>query len=176
MLADTPVLLDACTLINLYATGEPALLLQSLSPACMVCDAVARESIFLRGEQPDLTVQPIDLSQMLQQESLHICHPETPEEEGLYVTLAADLDDGEALSLAISAARGYGLATDDRKARRLAKEIGGVQLLSTAEILHEVTALDETIVRQMIRSIELRARFVPRAGMPLSEWWNNHRL
>ncbi len=106
MLAADPVLVDACTLINLHATGEPTLLLQGLSPACMVCDVVSRETIFLRADQPDLTPQRIDLGPLFEQGSLHACHAETPEEEALYVSLAAELDDGEALSLAISAVRG----------------------------------------------------------------------
>ena len=173
MLADDPVLVDACTLINLHATGEPTLLLQGLSPSCMVCDVVSRETIFLRAEQPDLTPQRIDLGPLFEQRSLHACHAETPEEEALYVSLAAELDDGEALSLAISAVRGYGLATDDRKARRLAMEIGSVQLFSTAEILHAIDSFNEATIREMIRRIDFRARFTPNGNMPLNEWWEN---
>jgi predicted nucleic acid-binding protein len=163
MLSDSPVLVDTCTLINLQASGESELLLRGLSETCMVCDAVSRESIFLRAEQKDLPPQRIDLA------------PFTPEEEALYVALAAELDDGEALSLAISSVRGYGLATDDRKARRIAAEIGSVPLFSTAEILRSISSFTEESMRKIICRIEFRARFIPHPSMPLSDWWNAHR-
>jgi predicted nucleic acid-binding protein len=175
MLSDSPVLVDTCTLINLQASGESELLLRGLSETCMVCDAVSRESIFLRAEQKDLPPQRIDLGPFFQANILHACQAETLEEEALYVALAAELDDGEALSLAISSVRGYGLATDDRKARRLAKEIGSVPLFSTAEILHSINAFNGDTLREMIRRIEFRARFIPHPSMPLSDWWNAHR-
>jgi predicted nucleic acid-binding protein len=175
MLSDVPVFIDTCTLINLQASGEPELLLRGLSDVCMVCDAVSRESIFLRAEQRDLRPQRIDLAPLFQARILHACQAETPDEEALYVSLAAELDDGEALSLAISSARGFGLATDDRKARRLAKEIGSVPLFSTAEILHSINSFSNETVREMIRRIEFRARFMPHPTMPFSDWWSAHR-
>ena len=175
MLSDGPVLVDTCTLINLYASGEPELLLRGLSDICMVCDAVSRESIFLRAEQKDLPPQRIDLAPLFQGRVLHTCQAETPDEEALYVSLAAELDDGEALSLAISFVRGFGLATDDRKARRLAIEIGSVPLFSTAEILSSIDSFSNETVREMIRKIEFRARFKPHPTMPLSDWWTARR-
>ena len=151
------------------------MLLSELSRTCMVCDVVSRESLYLRAEQTGLPPQPIDLNPLFHAGHLHLCSAETPEEESLYVNLAAELDDGEALSLAISSQRGYGLATDDRKARRLAREIGSVPLFSTAEILHSINPLPDDRLRDFIRQIEVRARFVPHPTMPLSDWWSAHR-
>lgn len=175
MLSDRPVLVDTCTLINLEASGESSLLLATLSPTCLLCDAVSRESLFLRSDQSGQPPQRIELASLFQQGLLGPCQAQSPEEEALYVALAAELDDGEALSLAISSARGFGLATDDRKARRIAKEIGSVPLYSTAEILHAVDSLTDEKLREMIRRIEFRGRFVPHPSMPLSDWWNAHR-
>jgi predicted nucleic acid-binding protein len=175
MLSDSPVLVDACTLINLEATGEPEVFLRALSATCLACDVVQRESMFLRAEQSDLPPEQINLDTLFQANILSPCQAETPEEEALYVSLASELDDGEALSLAISSTRGYGLATDDRKARRIARELGSVPLFSTAEILHSLQSLDEDKIRQMIRRIEFRARFTPHSTMPLYDWWNAHK-
>src|ERR1700733_6496510 len=102
MLSETPVLVDTCTLINLMASGEPQMLLRQLSGTCMVCDVVARESLYLRAEENERPPQPIDLEPLLQAERLHLASAESPEEEAFYVNLATELDDGEALSLAIS--------------------------------------------------------------------------
>jgi predicted nucleic acid-binding protein len=176
MLLNRPVLVDTCTLINLEASGESELLLAALSPSCLLCDAVSRESLFLRADQRDQPPQRIDLTSLFQRGLLNPCQAQNQEEEALYVALAAELDDGEALSLAISSVRGYGLATDDRKGRRIAAEIGSVPLFSTAEILHAVASLGDVKISEMIRLIEFRGRFTPHPSMPLSDWWNAHRL
>jgi predicted nucleic acid-binding protein len=175
MLSDRPVLVDTCTLINLEASGESHLLLAALSPTCLLCDAVSQESLFLRANQRDQPPQRIDLASLFERGLLNACQAQSPEEEALYVALAAELDDGEALSLAISSVRGFGLATDDRKARRIATEIGSVPLFSTAEIVHAVESLGMAKIAEMIRSIEFRGRFIPHASMPLSDWWSSHR-
>lgn len=176
MLLDRPVLVDTCTLINLEASGESELLLAALSRSCLLCDSVSRESLFLRADQRDQPPQRIDLTSLFQRGLLNPCQAQSQEEEALYVALAAELDDGEALSLAISSVRGFGLATDDRKARRIAAEIGSVPLFSTAEILHAVASLGDAKISEMIRLIEFRGRFAPHPSMPLSDWWNAHRL
>ncbi|HLB77136.1 MAG TPA: hypothetical protein VJO72_08900, partial [Candidatus Dormibacteraeota bacterium] len=62
----------------------------------------------------------------LQSGRVKIASLDSPLEEELYVQSAADLDDGEAMSLAICRARGYALATDDRKARRIASQLVSV--------------------------------------------------
>jgi predicted nucleic acid-binding protein len=175
VLSNDPVLIDTCTLINLLASGEPELLLGGLSSICMVCEAVSRESLFLRAEQENVPPQRIALDPLFASGILHACQTESVEEEALYVSLAAELDDGEAMSLAISSVRGYGLATDDRKARGLANEIGSVPLFSTAEILHSMSHHDPTRIREIIQRIESRARYMPHPAAPLSDWWNAHR-
>lgn len=175
MLSNDPVLIDTCTLVNLLASGELELLLSSLSSICMVSEAVSRESLFLRADQENVPHQRIALEPLFASGILHACQAESPEEEARYVSFATELDDGEAMSLAISSVRGYGLATDDRKARRLANEIGSVPLFSTAEILHSINPLDLTKIREIIRRIESRARYTPHQGTPLHDWWNAHR-
>jgi|SRR5580765_1826672 len=176
MLSDRPVLIDTCTLINLEASGESRLLLPSISPTCFLCEAVSRESLFLRSTMRDQPPQKIELQPYFDDGLLTLCQTQSPEEEAMYVALAAELDDGEALSLAISSVRGFGLATDDRKARRIATEIGTVPLFSTAEILQSVESLGPQKISDMIRSIEFRGRFTPHPTMPLSDWWNTSRL
>lgn len=175
MLSPTAVLADTCTLINLLATGEVETLLRGLSERCLICDIGLAESLFLRDELGDRAEQRIDLSPLLHSRVLESCRAESPEEEELFVSLAAELDDGEALSLAISLVRGWDLATDDRKARRLATEIGVTALFTTQDILQFDESFDAQQKQQMIRRIETRARFTPKIGTPSSVWWSANR-
>src|SRR4051812_35969525 len=96
--SDQLVLLDACCLINLFATGLIERILGALPYTFAVADIVARESLF--------------------------------------VQLAADIDDGEAMTCALAVRRGYAVATDDRKTLRLLRERHPqVQILSTSSIV-----------------------------------------
>jgi hypothetical protein len=97
-------------------------------------------------------------------------------EKRLYVDLAADLDDGEAMTLAIAYERRIPAATDDRKARRIVRERFGddLLLLSTAEIMNDWAQLvtDEPAkVREALKRIEIVARYQPPSDDPLRGWW-----
>ena len=68
------------------------------------------------------------------------------------------------MSLTLCVSRGYALATDDRKARRIAASVGGPSpLLATSELLS--TGFDRRRQSRqnpgMIGGVELRARFQP---------------
>ena len=92
-----------------------------------------------------------------------------------FVTYAAAIDDGEAMCLAIAEARAYILVTDDRKATRLAKELG-VRTLSTAAIVREwAHTKSAEAIAIVINSIEKRARFRPPDDDSDSGWWLAHR-
>jgi predicted nucleic acid-binding protein len=95
----------------------------------------------------------------------------------LYVDLAARLDDGEAMALAIAKARRWWLSTDDCKARRLAGDLG-VKVLTTPEILKrwaDAAHPAPVEIGDMLQNIERRARFAPADNDPLHGWWRRHR-
>src|SRR5437868_10196598 len=115
---------DACCTINVYAAGCARELLSSSGRAWHIPGAVVREAQFVRKPDPDdraqLIPEPIDLRPLIAGGVLRPCDPAPGVEAALYVQLAVELDDGEAAALAVAQARGWALATDDRKARRLA--------------------------------------------------------
>jgi predicted nucleic acid-binding protein len=90
-----------------------------------------------------------------------------------YVEFAADLDDGEAMALAIARARAWLLATDDRKARRRAVE-SGVSIVTTPELMKrwaDSSRVPAEEIRSALERIQARARFVPAPDFPEYEWW-----
>ncbi len=99
--------------------------------------------------------------------------PENDEEDTLFVDFAGTVDDGEAMSLAICVARGYALATDDRKARRVAAD-AFVPLIATSELIFHWAGQgnpSDREIRQVLSEIETRGRFSPWAGYPLRDSW-----
>ena len=91
-----------------------------------------------------------------------------------YVAYAEDLDDGEAMSLAIAQSRNLALVTDERKARRLARENAPeLSLITTTEIIHTwAHGKEPSEVTAVVHSILTRARFLPADSDPLALWWN----
>lgn len=90
------------------------------------------------------------------------------------VSLAADLGDGEAASLAIAHGRGVPIATDDLPARRSALQLSpSVEVRSTGELLHSWAFERSTDqVAKALRRIEEGASFRPPRQDPLSAWWS----
>lgn len=176
---DGDVVVDACCLINLCAAREPRSWLPALGARWHAPTAVLSEAVYLRVELDDGSVerQSLDLQGLVEAGVLLPCHVEGAEETELYVDLAAHLDDGEALALAIAKTRRWLLSTDDRKARRLAGDLG-VKVLTTPEILKrwaDAAHPSPVEIREMLQNIERRARFAPADHDPLYGWWRRQR-
>lgn len=177
MEAKPVVISDACCLINLYAAGDFASVLGGIGWPVYVSAGVVAEAYYTlvpdQEDQGRLIPAPIDLGPAIDQGVLKTCEVSGGEEADLFVRLASTLDDGEAGCLAIAKVRGWSLATDDRKAIRLATELG-VLTITTPELMKrwaDRTRPDAGTLMQAIRNIQIYARFVPRQGSPLSEWW-----
>lgn len=170
------MVIDTCVLINLLATDRVGEIVESISPSRLVCPGVSGESLYLRSVDPDGQQEAVDLAPLFGQNVFTACPMEGNPEEELYVGYSLELDDGEAMSLAIAHSRNIALATDDRKARRLALENApGISLLSTPQIIRAwAEGRDHAEVASVIQAIHKRARFSPSEDDPLASWWNQH--
>ena len=117
----------------------------------------------------------VDISPLIGEGLLLVLHLETPGEESSFVELAALLDDGEASTGAIALNRGYSVAIDDRKARRvLGERAPGMKLVSTLEIMRRwAESVPAQEVSQALRVMRRGARYVPGPRDPLNPWWRD---
>lgn len=200
MTAEPPadVVLDTCCLVNLCAVDSNLRFLKScrlkleataartdaarsksrVARAVMwrVPAAVVGEGIYLRSETEDSGAQPIDLEACFASGVIHKHEEMDDADLEFYVCLARDLDDGEAMALAIAKSRDWYLATDDRKGRRKAVELH-VPIISTPEITYgwaTSAGLDRDTLKTALARIERRARFVPLKDYPHYDWWRRH--
>src|SRR5437763_7952828 len=111
-------ILDSCVLLNLAASDEVADIVATMDGATFICTAAQKEALFLRDEADPAVLVPLNLADLLAVAQISVCDPTSTEEEE-FVRLAADLDDGEAMSIAIATSRGMRFASDDQKARRI---------------------------------------------------------
>jgi predicted nucleic acid-binding protein len=173
------ILLDACALINLLASGEIEPILSAAASEIMICAAVEKESIYLRSDDPsDPSPALIRLDGFIRAGVFSVCDIEGEAEETLYVDYAGQLDDGEAMSLAIANARGFILATDDRKARRVFLESvrAKKRLLSTSDLIRrwaERKAVSRARIKSVLSSIQQRANFIPARSDANFAWWRD---
>lgn len=85
------------------------------------------------SRRPQCPPDTVELDSFVNSKCLTVYGLSGNEEQSLYIDYAADLDDGEAMTLALAFSRGFTVATDDRKARRIFLEDTGdtTRLLST---------------------------------------------
>lgn len=170
------IILDACCVINLYATGKIEIILQTLPVPVTIADKVLQdETLELRAKDTNST-EKIDLQTLIDSAVLMVVTLENDDEKAHFVNLAVELDDGEAYTGAIAIQRRWAVATDDRKGIRIFKE-NALQVITTPEIIHqwvEAAQLSFEEVRNVLYLIRNRTRYHPRKIHPLYTWWYSY--
>ncbi|MDA1231246.1 MAG: hypothetical protein O2856_10775 [Planctomycetota bacterium] len=169
-------IIDTCCLLNFFASGEERAILQYLG-GVFVPEQVQGEALWIREydhESPQqLIPKQIDLTECINEGAIAICRLGQEQEFELFVQFAQHLDDGEASVLAIAKVRGWIVATDDRKARRIAAE-HEISTTSTSEIVQSWTiseAKSSEQIGQLLRNIQRFGRFLPHRSDSLYGWW-----
>jgi predicted nucleic acid-binding protein len=172
--------LDACCLINLFATGRVEDVLARLPYRFAASQFVVDHEVLAlaAGVRPDGSVEREVLSPRDLEASGHLAvlDIEGAQEQAEFVRFAAELDDGEASVCALAVVHGAAVATDDRKALRLLAQPGvGVATIQTPELLFEWARLargSNTEVAAVLRAVRDRGRFYPRRDAPRFAWWD----
>ena len=168
-----PLLLDACVVLSLYATGWFEEILAAAAPGAVVAETVAREALYVHATvEGERAIVGIDLSPAVASGLLSIVDFADEAEAAAFVDLALDLDDGEAASAAIAIHRGWRLATDDRKAIRLVS--GRTEIVGTLDLLRDWSNrrnIDDGTVRVVFERIRHR-RYAPAPNHPHRAWWD----
>lgn len=171
------VILDTCVLLNLLASNEIENIINAFAHKYLICEAVAKETICLRvGDSDERAFEVVQVDSLVQKGVFRICELENQLEESLYVNYASQIDDGEAMSIAIAEVRGYKLATDDRKARRVFLEAIGdaSRLFFTSDLIRQWTkqeTISNEVLKVVLMDIRQRATFLPPKTDPNFHWW-----
>ncbi len=174
---------DACTLLNLAASGRIEVILASIGCKNFVVKEVrVEEVLYLRPlpeEDPRGELVSFDLLPLLEAGLLEDCEL-TADEQETFVRFAGRIDDGEAKTAAVALHRGYRVATDDRSALRLLGALTPpISTWTTLQWLkrwadQEQVGSEE--MRAVLRNIRIRSNYRPRNRDPLYDWWESHFL
>ncbi len=182
MLGHAPptLVVDASTLINLYATSRLREIALDLPHTIFVSRCVLeRENLYVRVQEAAGTIsnRHIELTALITDGLIQLVETSGEAEAQLLIELATELGDGEAQTAAIAIHRGYIVATDDRKARRLlAEHWPGVRVLTTTEILRiwsESSTITPQELRDAFTAIQTGACFIPPTNDPEYNWWQS---
>ena len=165
-------MLDACCVINLLASGCEIAILAALPHRCGVVGRVLREEVLRVGDREadgDRSLQPL-----ADQGLLEVLELDGEEEEGTFITLAMNLDDGEAATGALAFHRSAILATDDAKAIRILTAAPyHLEIVGTPWLLERWShsGVGPSDVRETLLRMQETGRFLPPKRDPLREWW-----
>ena len=172
------VLLDSCSLLNLYASRRMAEILQVLPVSCAISDIVIAEAAYvLRGGDGEDAAEreSVDLQPFIAFGRIEVWRLETEIEFISFVALAAEIDDGEAATCALSLHRTGAVVTHDRKTHRvMARSAPQILVVTTSQLLKywaDETNAETAVLGTMLQDIQARARFVPGKQDPLLGWW-----
>ena len=177
------VILDACVIINLYASGFMQSILESIpkpvSISAYVYEMEAHRIYTGPDEDVSQETESINLELIVERELLHVVPLENGSEAAAAVSFSAAtrLDTGEAISAAIAVHRSWSLATDDKMAISfLTRKEPQLHVISTPELLKywvNVTRPDITVTSLVVENIRKRARYEPHRDHFLYEWWKS---
>ena len=170
--------IDAGCLIDLLATGHEEAILQAASLDWHLPSAVQSEVQHVRQFDPakpgQFIMVAVDLSPLISASVLRTCGPAEQAEQDRFVHYAVQFrSEGEAMCIALAEQRKWALATDDRKAIRVAQE-AGLTVVSCPELVKrwaEATKPDQATLCQVLQDIQVLAQFRPHPAMPEYQWW-----
>jgi predicted nucleic acid-binding protein len=171
------MLLDACVLINLYATGRVGQIARACGVRLAIVRQVADETFLLRSAAPGAQERtPVDLRALEAAGDLTVLDLDGAE-VATFVRYADRLDDGEAATLAAASHRGLALATDDRAALKLiSHELPELSVSRTGELMRTWAESCDAGPREVavaLDAIETRASYIPGPGDPQLAWWRS---
>lgn len=177
------VVIDACSAINLLATGRAADFLRALDWTLVILPEVRQEVQHLRGpsdEEGQPTWMPADWSP-LEQAGLCTLHPSERLGDAFvdaFIGAAAHLTDVDARAVALAGTLGLPLLSDDGKVRRIFRMLyPSLELHATLGLIRLASTrlgLDPETVRDVLRALRWKARFAPPKSDTDREWYLSH--
>lgn len=174
-----PVILDACCVMTLYGSGRMGDVLATLPTPVFVCDYVLEEEALtvydgppgnVRAESTEIDLRPFEQEGLVERTHLR------SDEQATFITLAQEVDDGEARTIAIAFYRGWAVGTDDKKALRMCRS-EAIKTITTPAFMRgwvEKENPPHSEIAAALRKIRTRAVYLPGSGNPAYDWWKQH--
>jgi predicted nucleic acid-binding protein len=172
------IILDACCVINLYASKQIEEILTTIPKSVCIAAYVKNEEILKTYDISSNSTKDIDLQLLIDQGVLILVDLNLEIEAETRVSFATVLDDGEAVTGAIALHRNWAIATDDKAAIRLfGREAPHLQIITTPELIKywvDRTEPPPEVVNRWLQDITVGASYCPSKKHHLYHWWQNY--
>lgn len=173
------IILDACCVLNLYASYQMESILASIPAQVVISDYVKdREVLYVWAGPVGNELEEresVDLESFVDNGLINVAVLNEEAESSTYVNFTSQLDDGEAMTGAIAIHRNWAIATDEKKAIRLfQQEAPENQIITTPEIIkHWADSHNPSpeTIKTVLRNIRSRGRYFPDKQNLLYDWW-----
>lgn len=168
---ERPAVLDACVVLNLWASRHFDDVLAASGIRPIVSGRAAREALWTLDDNGER--ERVPCAELAAAGRIEIWNA-VDDELNRMLELATKLGDGEAESLAIAQSRDLPVATDDRPARTAARHLAPpVALMSTSELLRVWAGTQQpVVVAGALQRVESGATFRPPRVDPNEPWWS----
>ncbi|MEX0844175.1 MAG: hypothetical protein WD022_02795 [Balneolaceae bacterium] len=172
------IILDACCIINLYASSVMKEVIESV-PLPFFVDQYVREkeALKIKGQSKNEFID-IDIEPHIQKKILVEVSLSGEDEITAFVNLAASLDDGESRCGAIAANRNLVVATDEKAGIRVFSNLNPpIPTISTLELLYiwaESKNISPDVIGSVLKRIQKNASYRPGSNHKFFEWWEKH--
>ena len=158
--------------MNLLATGSCAAITKGFR--LLIAPSVLREAIYIYSDDQRTAKRLID-EELLSLEAVAFSAIDLSAPEiALSVQFAANVDDGEAETLAVATSRGLDVLTDDIAGLRLAKSLK-IRVVTTLDLVQQwAAAVDANTVANALKSLRLRANYAVPRSHHLAQWYAEH--
>ncbi len=177
-MAERGIIIDACSIINFYASEFFDSILSSFETQCCIVTQVSEESLFIRtppDSQSKFDYKPIALQDYVQLGKLKLVKLETETEKKVFIKLAQRLDDGEAATIALAIKREMKVVTDDKKAIQIFyEEASNIEILTTLDVMkfwYENSSVNDEDIKLALSNIRVYANYLPSRNHHLFQWW-----
>jgi predicted nucleic acid-binding protein len=174
-----PVLLDACCLLNLYASGRFQEIAETFSQLTIADYVVQKEALFIRKQNVNLETddkEKVELEPFISSGLIRVISIKSKDENETYIDLASELDDGEAITISLAIHNHYAIATDDRKALRVISNLSSITPISTLELVKkwsDTKKIDDAEIKHVLLNMLFCASYQPSERGPLHNWWKS---
>ncbi len=181
-ISSSHLILDACCIINFWASGHLLEILKSIPAQVAVTQVVLEEELqILQRQQNEGDESAIQFETAIDREIIKIVDfdfDSDAETETFVNYLANNLGDGEAATFAIAFHRKWAIATDEKRAISfIQEEAPHLQIFSTPEIIKywsEEAQVDFSQLSEALNAVEKKGRYSPPKSHHLRSWWENY--
>jgi hypothetical protein len=169
--------IDACPLINLYASGRLAEIVTVLGLQVKVTPRVVAETkfVYARNDLERGDEIPINLELLFSNKIVTSTSPLTDEENTEFLMLTSLIDDGEAEVIASAISRGGGVITDDgstlKKMPLLYPDLPMLTTISLVKQWASKVGITSAEIREVLLNIQIGGNFDPPRSEPERVWW-----